>query len=103
MRKSAARKFAFLALRFTLGPFIFRQVFQRRKVTIIVYHAPSPEVFDSHLTLLKRIYNIVSLSDYIELRRKGDLSKLPPMALIITLDDGHRRNFGLKAILEKHN
>src|SRR6266704_729818 len=102
-RTPAMRKLAFLALRLTLLPFVLREVFQRKKVTIIVYHAPSAEVFDTHLSFLKRVYNIVPLSVYVEARRKGDFSKLPPKALVITLDDGHRSNYALKDVLEKHN
>lgn len=96
------RKLAFLALRLTLLPFVLREVLQRKKVTIIVYHAPSAQVFDTHLGFLKRIYNIVPLSVYVEARQKGDFSKLPPKALIITLDDGHHSNYTLKDVLEKH-
>src|SRR6266446_7532608 len=103
MRTATTRKMAFLALRVTLLPFVLREVFQRRKVTIIVYHAPSVDVFDAHLTVLKRIYNIVSLSVYVEARQNGDFSKLPPKALILTIDDGHRGNYALKPVLEKHN
>ena len=96
------RKLAFLALRLTLLPFVLREALQRKKVTIIVYHAPSAQVFDTHLGFLKRIYNIVPLSAYVEARQKGDFSKLPPKALIITLDDGHRSNYTLKDVLERH-
>jgi peptidoglycan/xylan/chitin deacetylase (PgdA/CDA1 family) len=97
------RKLALLALRLTLLPFVLREVFQRKKVTIIVYHAPSPQVFDTHLGVLKRLYNIVPLSVFVKARQEGDLGKLPPKALIITLDDGHRSNYALKSVLEKHD
>ena len=102
MRTPAIRKLAFLTLRLTLLPFVLRELYLRKKVTIIVYHAPSAQVFDTHLGFLKRIYNIVPLSAYVEARQKGDFSKIPPKALIITLDDGHRSNYTLKAVLEKH-
>src|SRR5262249_45344582 len=75
MRTPAMRKLAFQALRLTLLPFVLREVCQRKKVTILVYHAPSAEVLDTHLGLLKRMYNIISLSVYIEARLKGDYSK----------------------------
>jgi peptidoglycan/xylan/chitin deacetylase (PgdA/CDA1 family) len=102
MKSPAMRKLAFQALRLTLLPFVLREIYQRKQVTILVYHAPSPQVFDTHLDFLKRIYNIVPLSVYVEARRKGSLSQLPPRALIITLDDGHRSNYALKNVLEKH-
>src|SRR5262245_52798737 len=99
----AMRKLAFAALRLTLLPFIFREVFQRKKVTIIAYHAPTPQVFDEHLGVLTRIYNVVALSLYVEARQTGDLSTLPPKSLIITLDDGHCSNYALRQVLERHN
>jgi peptidoglycan/xylan/chitin deacetylase (PgdA/CDA1 family) len=97
------RKLAFLALRLTLLPFVLREVFQRKIVTIIVYHAPAPRVFDAHLDILRRLYNIVPLSVYVEARQTGEFSKLPRKALIITLDDGHRSNYALRDVLETHN
>ena len=103
MRTPTIRKLAFLTLRLTLLPFVLRELYQRKKVMIIVYHAPSAPVFDIHLGFLKLIYNIVPLSLYVEAKQTGDFSKLPPKALIITLDDGHRSNYALKDVLEKHD
>jgi peptidoglycan/xylan/chitin deacetylase (PgdA/CDA1 family) len=97
------RGLVFLALRATLLPFVLREVCQRKKVTIIVYHAPSAEIFDTHICFLKHVYHIVPLSVYLEARQRGDFSKLPPKALVITLDDGYRSNYELKHIIEKHN
>src|SRR5262245_55201472 len=99
----AIRKLVFVALRLTLLPFVLREVFHRRKVTIIVYHAPTPQDFHAHLSVLRRIYNIVPLSVYVEARGRGDFSALPPKSLIITLDDGYRSNYALKHVLEKHS
>jgi peptidoglycan/xylan/chitin deacetylase (PgdA/CDA1 family) len=103
LRPSVVRKVAFLALRLTLLPFVLREVFQRKKVTIITYHCPTPHVFDAHLGTLTRIYNIIPLSVYVEARQTRDFNALPPKALIVTLDDGHRSTYGLKRVLERHN
>jgi peptidoglycan/xylan/chitin deacetylase (PgdA/CDA1 family) len=103
LENTAIRKLAFLALRLTLLPFVFREVFQRNKVTILVYHAPTPRVFDAQIGVLRRLYNIVPLSAYVDARRTRDFSKLPPKALVVTLDDGHRSNSALKDVLERHN
>jgi peptidoglycan/xylan/chitin deacetylase (PgdA/CDA1 family) len=103
LRTPATRRLAFIALRLSLLPFMLREVVQRKKVTIIVFHAPSPEIFDRHLGVLKRLYNIISLSSYVEAIQRDDFKKLPPKALIITLDDGHRSNHALKGVLEKHD
>jgi peptidoglycan/xylan/chitin deacetylase (PgdA/CDA1 family) len=100
--RSIVRRLAFAGLRWSLLPTLAREIFQRRKVTILVYHAPAPQVFDVHLTVLKRVYRLVSLSDYISAREFGRTDDLPPKALIVTLDDGHRTNRALKAVIEKH-
>jgi peptidoglycan/xylan/chitin deacetylase (PgdA/CDA1 family) len=96
------RRILFLALRLTLLPLLIREVIQRRKVTIIAYHDPSPQVFDAHVSVLKRVYSIVSLAAYVDAMERGSVSSLPPKALIITLDDGHRGNHALKGVIEKH-
>jgi peptidoglycan/xylan/chitin deacetylase (PgdA/CDA1 family) len=102
MNTPLARRAVFAALRVSLLPLLHREILQRRRVTIVVYHAPTPEVFDTHLEILKRRYNIVALSDYVAAREKPAAGTLPPKALIVTLDDGHRSNHALKAVIEKH-
>jgi peptidoglycan/xylan/chitin deacetylase (PgdA/CDA1 family) len=97
------RTLAFLALRLTWLPCVLREVVQRRFVTVLVYHRPSPQVFATHLSILTRLYNIIPLSRYVDARRHGDLRQLPPKALIITLDDGHCSNYALKDVLEMYN
>jgi peptidoglycan/xylan/chitin deacetylase (PgdA/CDA1 family) len=101
-RRDVLRAMAFLALRLTLLPTAIRTVFQSRKVTIIAYHAPSPEAFGAHVRALRSIYNLVSLSDYVEASQSGNLGKLPRRALILTIDDGHRSNYALKDVIAKY-
>jgi peptidoglycan/xylan/chitin deacetylase (PgdA/CDA1 family) len=96
------RGWIFLSLRLTLLPFVLREVVQRKKVTILVYHAPSAETFDKHLRFLKRVYHIIPLSTYLDARQRADFSKLPAKALVITLDDGHSSNYALTENIAKH-
>jgi peptidoglycan/xylan/chitin deacetylase (PgdA/CDA1 family) len=86
----------------TLLPFLVRELVQRRRVTIIAYHDPSPGVLHAHLTVLGRVYSIIALEAYIDALERGTVRALPPKALIITLDDGHRGNYSLKEVIEKH-
>jgi peptidoglycan/xylan/chitin deacetylase (PgdA/CDA1 family) len=95
------RALVFRLIRFSLIPFALRQTIQRRRVTIVVYHDPDPGTFERHLALLRRLYNIVRLADAVRALSEGSLRSLPPKALAVTLDDGHRRNFQLKPVLEK--
>jgi peptidoglycan/xylan/chitin deacetylase (PgdA/CDA1 family) len=97
------RRLIFLVLRLSFVPFLIREIFQRRRITIIAYHDPSPELFDAHLSVLTRLYSIVSLAEYVDAMEGGTVNTLPPKALIITLDDGHRGNHALRAVIARHN
>ena len=45
---------------------------------------------------------MVSLSDFLEARFGKTAEGLPPKALIITIDDGHRSNYGLTSVIQRH-
>ena len=86
-------------IRLTLLPLVLRELFQRKKVTILLYHDPSPGRFADHLAILKKRYNIVSLRRFVEAHLAGTLGHLPPKSLVLTFDDGHRGNHGLIGLL----
>lgn len=83
-------------------PHIIRETMQRRTVTFIMYHDISPEIADTHFTVLQKYYSIISLADFLEAKKSQRLDTLSPKSLVITLDDGHRNNYSLKPIIEKH-
>ncbi|OQX21343.1 MAG: hypothetical protein BWK75_03300 [Candidatus Altiarchaeales archaeon A3] len=97
------RKLIFLVLRFTLIPFFIREIIQRKKVTIILYHNIKPNTLDMHFKVLNSKYNIITLKNFLEARISGKVNDLPPKSLIITLDDGYKENYKLKTILKKYN
>jgi peptidoglycan/xylan/chitin deacetylase (PgdA/CDA1 family) len=82
-------------------PLLARRVFQRRRTTILMYHAPSPAVLHRHLSKIVRLYNVVSLRDFVAAHQKLSPQLLPPHPLVITLDDGHRSNIDLLHVLSK--
>lgn len=95
------RRIAFLLLRISGLPVFIRELVQRRRVTILVYHDLSPEVAEGHFATLRKRYNIISLAEYLDYRT--DLQKqLPAKPLVVTLDDGHAGNYLLKPIFEKY-
>ena len=51
----------------------------------------TPETFRQHINLLKHYFNIIKLSDWIQLKLDG--KELPPKACAITFDDGWVDNF----------
>jgi len=92
----------FRAIRMTGIPYLFREFIQKRRVTIVLYHDLDPLLADNHFSVLKRLYNVISLDDYINARKSGHMDRLPPKSLIITFDDGHKSNFLLDPVIKKH-
>lgn len=84
-------------------PFLLREFVQKRKVTIVVFHDPSIPVTERYFRWLSAHYNIISLDKYLSARQTGDLSKLPPKALIITMDDGHLGNYKLLPLTKQYS
>lgn len=95
------RKIIFSPLYYTGIPFLLREVVERNKTTIVVFHAPSPNAARRHFEALRKRYNIIPLADYLRARTDGRATKLPPKSLIITIDDGHRSNAQLKSLLQE--
>jgi len=88
-------------LRFSGLPFLFREVFQRNKVTIVMFHDLDPEDARPVFSYLSSKYHLLSLQDYLEARRNGTSHQLPPKSLIITLDDGYARNYELLPVVRE--
>lgn len=94
---------AFWLLRYSGLAWLMRETRQRRGATFLLYHDIAPALFREHIELLAERYSIISLRDFIRARENGDAFELPPMALVITFDDGHRRNYALLETLEQLN
>src|SRR5262245_26622606 len=74
---------------------LVRHTIARRRVSILVYHDPTPEDFERHLKYLSRRYNFVSLGQVIDAMTNGHWADLPNRSLLLTFDDGHRGNADL--------
>lgn len=85
---------------------------KRARLTTLIYHRVLPQAdplfpdetteerFDSELTALKSIFNILPLSEAVHHLKNGSL---PSRAACITFDDGYADNFELATpILKKH-
>jgi len=82
-------------------PYCIREIVQRHRVTILVYHKPQPEAADRQFAALRQKYSIISLAEYLGYREEPE-KHLPPKPLIVTLDDGYKTNYALTPILKKH-
>lgn len=83
-------------------PSLLRNTFGRRGVTVVVYHDPLPEAFERHIRYLKERYTTILLDTLVEAIRSGRWSAIPRKALVITFDDGHKGNYRLLPLFERH-
>lgn len=71
---------------------LLRYLNARRRVTIVVYHDPDPEVLRAHLAWYAERYSFTTLDAVATALETGRVGDLPPYPLVVTLDDGHRNN-----------
>jgi peptidoglycan/xylan/chitin deacetylase (PgdA/CDA1 family) len=90
-------------LRFSGTAYLFRMIFARNNITIVMYHKPEEELFRVHMNYLSQQYNFITLSDLIETLYSEKPSDLPKYALLVTFDDGWKENFKLLDIFREYN
>lgn len=81
---------------------LFRFLFQRNQVTILLFHEMDVTTAEKTFNYLSKNYNIIDLNDYIEAHKNKDYSRIPPYALIITFDDGHKGNYDILPVVKKY-
>lgn len=96
-------KILFKLLRYSGLPIIFRELIQKKRVTILLFHDISKNNAEHTFNYLISKYNIIHLNDFICASETKDYSKIPPKALIITFDDGSKRNYELMEIITHLN
>lgn len=97
------KKTIFKIIRYSGISFFFRQILQKNKVTILLFHDIDVETADKIFSLLRDKYNVISLQEYLEAAFSKREVKLPDKALIITFDDGHIGNYKLLPVIKKYN
>jgi len=93
------RRAIFKILRSSGLPYLFRELVQRNKVTIVILHDISVEAARQAFRFWKEHYNPVSFRDYLDAR--NNTKKLPPKSLIVTFDDGHKNNYSLLPLINE--
>ncbi len=96
------KEFVALLIRYSGLPFLIRRFFCRKKVTIILYHDPKPEVLDRHFNYLIKHYNFISLPILIDALHEKDWSNIPENGLVVTIDDGNKDNYKLLNTFKKY-
>ena len=98
--KETFRKLAFAGIKITGLPMLFRRIFQKHRVTIVLFHDISKETAEMSFSYLVSKYNIISLDTFVEACRTRNQSILPEYALVITFDDGFKRNYELLSAIK---
>lgn len=101
-RAAAPQEFFCFFLRMTGIPWILREIYARRKVTIVNYHDPDSVLFAKHLEYFRKHYTIIHIDQLADAFEQAKWHDLPPKSLIITFDDGHAGNEKLFGILSKY-
>ena len=81
-------------------PRLVRRIYQKNRLTILLFHEMPKETASSVLAYLSKRYNIVSLEKYMEARNNNNMLDLPAYPLIITFDDGRKSNVDLIDIFD---
>jgi peptidoglycan/xylan/chitin deacetylase (PgdA/CDA1 family) len=84
-------------------PFLFRELFQKNKVTILLYHDLSIDSAEKNFNYLIKNYNIIDFNDFIKICKKQVDTKLPTKSMIITFDDGRIGNYAILPLIIKYN
>lgn len=79
----------------------FREIIQKNKVSILLFHELDLHNAKKCFLYLKENYSLISLSDYILYRQNK--KSLPPKSLIITFDDGCVSNYNLLPLFVEMN
>jgi len=96
------KEFIFKILRFSGLPFLFREVIQKNKVSILMFHEIDKETATKTFKFLRKKYNLIDLNFYLDAIKSRGSIRLPKKSLIITFDDGHLSNLEFAPVLEEY-
>jgi peptidoglycan/xylan/chitin deacetylase (PgdA/CDA1 family) len=101
--RSFAREAPARLLGWSGAPWLLRRAHRRGCAAILLYHDPAPAVIDAHLGWLRaHDYAFTTLDVVVDAVARHDASALPPGALVVTFDDGHRGNHALLPVFRRH-
>ncbi len=99
--RTIARDGTARVLRWSAAPYLIRRTHTRGSATVLLYHDPSPDVLEAHLEYLASRFRFTTLDAVVDAIARGEWSRLPDDALVLTFDDGHRRNYSLLPLFRR--
>jgi peptidoglycan/xylan/chitin deacetylase (PgdA/CDA1 family) len=73
-------------------PFLARKFFQKRRVTVLLFHDLDKSHSYKVFKWLSHRYSVISAQTLALTIKSGEWSKLPDYAMVLTFDDGRRSN-----------
>lgn len=81
---------------------LVRNTWAKNRVSVLVYHDPSPDVLERHLEYLAKRYTFITLSDVVDALGSEAWTSLPKHSLVVTFDDGRRNNAKLQDLFARY-
>jgi peptidoglycan/xylan/chitin deacetylase (PgdA/CDA1 family) len=94
------KEFIFTLMWYSGLPFIFRELLQRNRVTIFLFHDIRPKNAEKMFGYLKKNYSLIGLQDLLDNYSAGTWN-FPKKPLIISFDDGVAANYSLLPVIKK--
>tara|TARA_B100000787_G_C16180561_1_gene291546 strand:+ start:753 stop:1652 length:900 start_codon:yes stop_codon:yes gene_type:complete len=91
-----------LLIRFTGIFYLLKRTILKRKVSIVLYHDPKPDVFEKHIKFLNCHYTFISMDVLVNAIINKDWSDIPNNSMVVTFDDGHIGNYELLKTIKKY-
>ena len=88
-------------IRYSGLPVLFREIVQKKKVTILLFHDLSRDQGEKIFHYLTKKYQIISLKEYIGFCTDNLIKKIQDKSMIITFDDGFKGNHDLLGTFRK--
>ena len=95
------KRLIFWFLRFSGIASLFSWLCQQDRVTILLFHELNLSVAKKAFQYFNKNYQIITLSQYIQILSNTPQKKIGRKKLIITFDDGHYSNYKLHPILQE--
>lgn len=75
---------------------------RRNQVAVLLYHDPSPAVFEAHLEYLSKHYQLIPYALVVDALQQRSWSDVPKHSVVIHIDDGYLGNLELTEICAKY-
>jgi peptidoglycan/xylan/chitin deacetylase (PgdA/CDA1 family) len=97
-----AKEMLSIAIRGAGLPFLARHTYGRRRVAILMYHEPSPDLLQRHLAYLASRYFFLTLDEVVDALHSGHWDRLPTPGVVITVDDGKRSSYAMLPLFQRY-